>query len=474
MTIDWETLEYKLNDYFEKGKDDKTRTYEKTSIYIEDEYINAVVGRGQDQFGNFVLSMNRGPLALSLREGFKSAIESGAPPVSIPKLPKLFGASSFKLPIAPGMPDFSDILSLVPLSDPGIAISAPIISEVSVPTTSGMPNSIPSLTSNISGVSAPTTSGMPNSIPSLTSNISGLSVIPDLPGLSDVTSLIPLGGTVSNIQISNSIPTVTVPGVTVSGVPNFISPSTTSVLGTSIISDISGVLDVDGIPIELDLSGLLGINTSAPNVNVSLNFLNDAALLDFLKAKMAVTSPSFKLPTPPGMEEFPVVDTSVDTSFFSETVGFLDATELLNFLKVKIAVKSPSFKLPTPPGVEEFPSVPALPIDLPELNSPKINVDIFIPKLLNTMGLAGVLVTYSGAQLSMETPPPGSVRIINNTVASSGTIPTMNINPTNKDLTKELIKGFKEHVKTISGMTTSLVYSGTALVPTQFPWTGIS
>jgi hypothetical protein len=79
MPIQWDILEYKLDDYLKKGKDDKNRTFEQVSLDVEDMYINSIVGNAQDAFGNIVLSLNRFALAATLRQGFKDALSISLP-----------------------------------------------------------------------------------------------------------------------------------------------------------------------------------------------------------------------------------------------------------------------------------------------------------------------------------------------------------------------------------------------------------
>ena len=280
MAIPWDLLEYKLNDYFEKGKDDKFRTYEQASIDIENMYNDTIRNQGQDQYGNYVLSLNKFALALTLRQGFKSAVD-----VPIPSGPKI------------EQPD---------IEVPKIDLTILKIPNLDIPNLDIPRNGLPSI---------PSISGVP-SMPS----------IPSVPSMLNVPSI-----------------------------PN-----------------------VPGIP-------------------------------------------SFELPSIPGM---------------------------------------PSLEMPKIPEIK--------------FNPMSLNFNDFIPKILNTLGLIGLQMLWSGVQVSLIVPPPGSVRVINNVVVNPGSFPTMNLGSSGSTLTKELINGFKQHARTVSGMITSLVYSGTTLVPVQFPWTGIN
>ena len=79
--MDWSKLENKLLDYFRAGIADKNRTYAIVSLQIEKMYIDEIKSSGKDKFGNSVLSINTGPLAMSLKTAMEKAflIKYGAP-----------------------------------------------------------------------------------------------------------------------------------------------------------------------------------------------------------------------------------------------------------------------------------------------------------------------------------------------------------------------------------------------------------
>ena len=312
MAIAWDTLEYRLTDYFEKGKDDKTRTYEKTAIDIEDMYIDTIRNQAQDQFGNFVLSLNKFGIAATLRQGFKSSMDLAIPSVPDIKTPKPPEVPTEDLPTVPGIP--------------------------------AKPN-----------ISLPSAFGLPN-VPT-----EELPVVPGMPG----------------------------------------SP---------------------GIPNLQNLINTFGLSIPIDTVNLQ-NLPNASAVTELF--------PSSNLPA------------------------------------------VPSFEIPQVPGMPEIPSIGAL-FDLPKMPAFEINLGALVPKVLNTLGLSGLLLAWSGVQLAMIVPPPGSVKVINNVVVNPGSFPTMNLGAAGSELAKELVQGFKQHARTVTGMTTSLVYSGTTLVPVQFPWTGLN
>lgn len=306
MTIAWDTLEYKLTDYFEKGKDDKTRTYEKTAIDIEDMYVDTICNQAQDQFGNYVLSLNKYALAATLRQGFKSSMDLAMPSIPDVKVPKLPEVPMDELPAVPGIPE--------------------------------KPN-----------ISLPSAFGLPN------------------------------------------IPTKEL--LTIPGMPSF--PN---------ISNLQNLINTSGLSIPTD----------------ALSLQNVSKL--FSSASLPAV-PSFEIPSIPGMPVIP------------------------NIFKEPVIPKMPTFE---------------------------INISALVPKILNTLGLSGLLLTWTGVQLAMIIPPPGSVKVINNVVVNPGSVPTMNLGAAGSELAKELVQGFKQHARTVTGMTTSLVYAGTTLVPMQFPWTGLN
>ena len=94
------------------------------------------------------------------------------------------------------------------------------------------------------------------------------------------------------------------------------------------------------------------------------------------------------------------------------------------------------------------------------------------PSPLNSSGCSGLLSMWGSAAMEMIVPPAPTGPVVSNVITNPGIAPPMNISLNNL-LQKEIIKALKQHAKTVSGICTSLVPVGTALVPTPFPWTGI-
>ena len=93
--------------------------------------------------------------------------------------------------------------------------------------------------------------------------------------------------------------------------------------------------------------------------------------------------------------------------------------------------------------------------------------------ILNTIGLTGLLQTWTGAIMGLKKPPPGTISVVTNVIITPGTVMPMNVSIESK-LIDELIKGFKHHVSTITGICTAMVPTPVGSVPTPFPWVGIN
>lgn len=102
-----------------------------------------------------------------------------------------------------------------------------------------------------------------------------------------------------------------------------------------------------------------------------------------------------------------------------------------------------------------------------------LRVNVGFPIALNAAGMFGLPPLWAGAQFSLDIPPPGSIRIVSNTVVNPGIFPTLSVGGPDT-LVRELINGFQAHARTISGITIALVVVGTSLVPTPFLWQGVS
>jgi|SRR3990167_8558542 len=84
----------------------------------------------------------------------------------------------------------------------------------------------------------------------------------------------------------------------------------------------------------------------------------------------------------------------------------------------------------------------------------------------------GVLLYWRSIVLEILVSPPGSVSVVSNILTFPGNVVNFNIynNTDSSILAKNLINAFKIHAKSIRGLTTALVSTGTTLVPTPFSW----
>lgn len=89
----------------------------------------------------------------------------------------------------------------------------------------------------------------------------------------------------------------------------------------------------------------------------------------------------------------------------------------------------------------------------------------------------GLIGFWSGAQLGFIIPPPPSITVISNPVLSPGTpgaTLSWNTQTENREeFLDALVDYFKQHLQTLSGITTSLVPQPTGPpLPFTYPWTG--
>lgn len=88
----------------------------------------------------------------------------------------------------------------------------------------------------------------------------------------------------------------------------------------------------------------------------------------------------------------------------------------------------------------------------------------------------GLIQFWTGSQLGIIIPPPGTVGVVTNITTVPGIIiPVLQIvNTENKtEFIDAMIDFFKQHLQTISGITTALVPTPPGVpVPTPFPWVG--
>jgi len=89
--------------------------------------------------------------------------------------------------------------------------------------------------------------------------------------------------------------------------------------------------------------------------------------------------------------------------------------------------------------------------------------------------MSTIIIYWTSLTMGISIPPPGSVKSIENKVIFPGIPSSFSIyNIMSGDIfIKNLINHLKLHFNSIKGINTSLVPIGTALIPTQFIWTGI-
>lgn len=86
-----------------------------------------------------------------------------------------------------------------------------------------------------------------------------------------------------------------------------------------------------------------------------------------------------------------------------------------------------------------------------------------------------VTAYWTGGQLGLSVPPPGSISVVSNFVTNPG---TFNITPFKSEdsldgFLNNLVNAHKQHLKTVSGTTIALVPQPSGPpVPTPFPWVG--
>jgi len=97
-----------------------------------------------------------------------------------------------------------------------------------------------------------------------------------------------------------------------------------------------------------------------------------------------------------------------------------------------------------------------------------------IPTIFGITISQGLIGFWTGAQLSLLVPPPGSVVVVSNIVSVPGTIiSVLNVSATENEneFVDNLVDFFTQHLQTLQGITTAIV-PGTPPIPTPFPWQG--
>lgn len=97
------------------------------------------------------------------------------------------------------------------------------------------------------------------------------------------------------------------------------------------------------------------------------------------------------------------------------------------------------------------------------------------PSVFGTTISQGLIGFWTGAQLALLIPPPGSTAVVTNLVTVPGTaIPILNVSATENEMEfiNNLVDFFTQHLQTLQGITTALVPSPAGPVPATFPWVG--
>lgn len=97
------------------------------------------------------------------------------------------------------------------------------------------------------------------------------------------------------------------------------------------------------------------------------------------------------------------------------------------------------------------------------------------PRTVFQQALAtGIPLYWTGATLAFTAPPPGSFAITGNVVVNPGTLTYTLPDPTDTVdvFVNTVVASIRQHLLTLSGITTALVPTSGGPVPAAFPWTG--
>jgi hypothetical protein len=94
---------------------------------------------------------------------------------------------------------------------------------------------------------------------------------------------------------------------------------------------------------------------------------------------------------------------------------------------------------------------------------------------VNTLGISGIVSTWSGGLLETKNPPPTGTIPVSNTVSFPGVPFEMDVTPSSDksrvSLAEEIVKSLIKHSKTVTGIN---LWTTPAGVPVPGTWTGIS
>lgn len=101
--------------------------------------------------------------------------------------------------------------------------------------------------------------------------------------------------------------------------------------------------------------------------------------------------------------------------------------------------------------------------------------DVEISPIFGNFFSLGVIQFWTGAQLGLLIPPPGSISVVTNVVSIPGVvIPILNLSNStrNDEFITNIIDFFQKHLQGISGITTALIPAVPVPIPSPFPWQG--
>jgi len=98
-----------------------------------------------------------------------------------------------------------------------------------------------------------------------------------------------------------------------------------------------------------------------------------------------------------------------------------------------------------------------------------------VSSIMGSILSSALIQFWTGAQLNLLYPPPGTISIVSNLINSPGiAVPYINIKNTedNMEFIDTLVQYFSTHLKTITGTTIALIPASPTPIPTPFIWIG--